>query len=265
LSVDTLPVRQFRAGLIKVEVHPSREAAGRAAAQAAAGALAELAAAGDTVAVIFATGASQFDTLAALTATANLPWDRVQGFHMDEYIGLAADHPASFRRYLRERLTSRVRMGAFHEIDGSAPDPERTAREYAEKLRAADPRLCLLGIGENGHLAFNDPGVADFHDPLDAKVVELDTLCRRQQLAEGWFSAIDEVPSSAITLTIPALMRVPKLIASVPGERKAAIVRRTIREEISTACPATILRTHPDVTMFLDQESAAGLDLDPET
>jgi glucosamine-6-phosphate deaminase len=263
LSVDTLPVRQFRAGLMKVEVHPSREAAGRAAAHAAAGALAELAATRDTVAVIFATGASQFDTLAALTATASLPWDRVQGFHMDEYIGLAADHPASFRRYLRERLTSRVRMSAFHEIDGSTPDPERTAREYADKLRAADPRLCLLGIGENGHLAFNDPGVADFHDPLDAKVVELDTLCRRQQLAEGWFSTIDEVPSSAITLTIPALMRVPKLIASVPGERKAAIVRRTIQEEISTACPATILRTHPDVTVYLDPDSAR--ELNPET
>ena len=260
MPVDTNTVKQFQAGLMKVEIHPSREAAGRAAARAAAAALKELAGGRPRVGVIFATGASQFETLAALTAMENLPWTRVRGFHMDEYVGLGADQPASFRRYLRERLTGKVRMGEFNEIDGSTPDPERTAREYAENLRAADPQLCLLGIGENGHLAFNDPGVADFHDPLDAKVVELDAMCRQQQLAEGWFATIDDVPARAITLTIPALMRVPKLIASVPGPRKAAIVRRTIEEEISTACPATILRTHPDVTVYLDAESASELD-----
>lgn len=262
MSVDTLPVRQFRAGMMKVEVHPSRQAAGRAAARAAALALSELTRVRDTVAVIFATGASQFETLAALTAMENLPWERVRGFHMDEYVGLSADHPASFRRYLRERLTGKVRMREFNEIDGGAPDPEYTAREYAAMVGAADPQLCLLGIGENGHLAFNDPGVADFEDPLDAKVVELDAMCRKQQLAEGWFPTVDEVPARAITLTIPALMQAPKLIASVPGPRKAAIVRRTIQEEISTACPATILRAHPDVTVFLDAESASELEQD---
>ncbi len=262
MSIDTLPIRQFRAGLMNVEVHPSREAAGRAAARAAALALAELAKVRDTIAVIFATGASQFDTLAALTSMEKLPWDRVHGFHMDEYIGLPVDHPASFRRYLRERLTGRVRMSQFVEIDGEAPDPERTARDYAARLRAADPQLCLLGIGENGHLAFNDPPVADFHDPLDAKIVHLDAMCRQQQLAEGWFATVDDVPASAITLTIPALMRVPKLIASVPGPRKAAIFRRTIDEPISTACPATILRTHPDVTVYLDPDSASLIELE---
>lgn len=245
---------------MNVEVHPSREAAGRAAARAAAVVLNELAAVRSTVAVIFATGASQFETLAALTAIEGLPWQRVLGFHMDEYIGLSANHPASFRRYLRERLVGKVSMLEFHEIDGNAPDPERTASEYGERLRAADPRLCLLGIGENGHLAFNDPPVADFNDSLDAKVVQLDAQCRQQQLAEGWFATIDEVPASAITLTIPALMRVPKLIASVPGPRKAAIVHRTIEEPVSTACPATILRTHPDATIYLDPESARELE-----
>lgn len=247
---------------MKVEIHPSRDTAGRAAATAAALAIRDLAASRQRIAVIFATGASQFETLAALTTMADVPWDRVLGFHMDEYVGLPADHPASFRRYLRERLTSRVRMHSFHEIDGNAPDPDRTARANAETLRAANPQLCLLGIGENGHLAFNDPPVADFNDPLDAKVVELDAMCRGQQLAEGWFPSIDGVPASAITLTIPALMRVPKLIASVPGPRKAAIVRRTIEEPISTACPATILRTHPDVTVFLDPDSASALELE---
>jgi len=151
-------------------------------------------------------------------------------------------------------------MNQFFEIEGDAPDPEQIARAYSETLRAADPQLCLLGIGENGHLAFNDPDVADFSDPLDAKIVELDRLCRQQQVAEGWFGSIDEVPGSAITLTIPTLMRVPRLIASVPGIRKAKIVRRALEEPVSTACPATILRAHPDVTIYLDLESASELD-----
>jgi glucosamine-6-phosphate deaminase len=256
LSFQASIARQLRAGRMKIEVHPSREAAGQAAAQAAAAAIVELADAREAIAVIFATGASQFATLAALTAMENLPWARVTAFHMDEYIGLPTDHPGSFRQYLRERLTSKVRMQGFYEINGNTSDPERTAREYGEALRAANPQLCLLGIGENGHLAFNDPPVADFNDPLDAKVVRLDAQCQQQQLAESWFPTIDDVPEAAISLTIPTLMRVPKLIASVPGPRKAAIVRRTIEEPVSTACPATILRTHPDVTVFLDPDSA---------
>jgi glucosamine-6-phosphate deaminase len=245
---------------VKVEIHASREAAGLAAAQAAAERLTDLAKGRDSVAVIFATGASQFSTLAALTSVAGVPWDLVRGFHMDEYIGIPADHPASFRRYLRERLTQKVRMKEFVEIEGDRADAEQTALAYADRLRTADPQLCLLGIGENGHLAFNDPDVADFADPLDAKIVQLDRMCRQQQVAEGWFGSVDEVPESAITLTIPTLMRVPKLIASVPGIRKAKIVRRALEEPISTACPATILRTHPYVTIYLDRESASELD-----
>ena len=127
-------------------------------------------------------------------------------------------------------------------------------------MLSENPQLCLLGIGENGHLAFNDPGLADFNDPEDMKIVALDGECKQQQVAEGWFKSINEVPSQAITLTIPALLRVPKLIVSVPGSRKAKIIDRTLREPISTACPATILRTHPDATVYLDEESAAELD-----
>lgn len=245
---------------LTVEVHPTRELAGQAAARAAADALLELRRTQDSLAVIFATGASQLATLAALTSTEGLPWLQITGFHMDEYIGLPVDHPASFRRYMRDNLTSRVPMRLFHEINGNALDPQRTAAVYADDLRAAAPQLCLLGIGENGHLAFNDPPVADFADPVDAKVVQLDDLCRAQQVAEGWFAAIDDVPESAITLTIPALMRVPRLIASVPGIRKAAIVRRALHDPISPACPATILRTHPNAAIFLDAESASELE-----
>lgn len=253
-------VKNLQVGNINVEIHSDSKAAGIAAAQSAANALRILAETRGSVSVIFATGASQMQTLDALTSIEGLPWDDVCGFHMDEYIGISADHPASFRRYLRERLTRKVSMKKFHEIDGSAPDPEKTADQYSALLRAADPQLCLLGIGENGHLAFNDPGVADFSDPCDAKIVYLDAACRSQQVAEGWFASVDEVAEAAITLTIPALLRVPKLIVSVPGHRKAAVIRRALSGPLSTDCPATILRTHPDTTIFLDLESAAELD-----
>jgi glucosamine-6-phosphate deaminase len=258
--VENVRAKHLQVEALKIEIYQNSQAAGVAAAQAVADALRELGKSGAAVTVIFATGASQLDTLDALTGMPGVPWDQVSGFHMDEYVGIADTHPASFRRYLRERLVQKVHMKEFFEIDGNAPDPEKAARAYAQKLRAAEPRLCLLGIGENGHLAFNDPGVADFTDPVDAKVVHLDSLCRQQQTAEGWFASAAEVPEAAITLTIPTLLRVPKLIVSVPGKRKGHIVRRALEEPISTACPATILRTHPNVTLYLDLESAKELD-----
>jgi glucosamine-6-phosphate deaminase len=252
-------VKHLECGKLKLEIHPSREAAGTAAAKAAAAALRKLGGTSESIGVIFATGASQIETLGALTEVDSVPWGRVRGFHMDEYVGMSDDHPASFRRYLRERLTNRVRMRDFLEVNGTTPDLTELCRDYAEQLRAADPQLCLLGIGENGHLAFNDPGEADFKDPVDVKVVHLDAVCRQQQFAEGWFNTFQEVPEEAITLTIPTLLRVPKLIVSVPGTRKARIMRRTLEEPISTECPSTILRTHSDATVYLDRESAAEL------
>jgi glucosamine-6-phosphate deaminase len=150
-------------------------------------------------------------------------------------------------------------MKEFNEIDGEAADLGQSCRDYAAKLHAADPQLCLLGIGENGHLAFNDPQFADFTDAYDMKIVTLDAECRQQQFAEGWFKSLDEIPKRAATLTIPALFRVAKLIASVPGPRKARIMFRTLTEPIATACPATCLRTHPDCTVYLDRDSAAEL------
>ena len=151
-------------------------------------------------------------------------------------------------------------MREFFEIDGSSPDHDSECRNYAERLRAAAPRLCLLGVGENGHLAFNEPAEANFHDPADVKIVTLDATCRQQQTAEGWFASIEEVPANAITVTIPALFRIPRLILSIPGKRKAQIVKRAFKEPISTHCPATVLRTHPDATVYLDLDSAAELD-----
>lgn len=260
MTTATSEIRRLKVGTLKLEIHPSSQAAAEAAAEAAAQALRELGQRETTFGVIFATGASQIATLRALTEIEHLPWDQVEGFHLDEYIAMPADHPASFRRYLRENLTRRVQMKEFFEIDGTASDIEQVCRDYTSKLRSINPQLCLLGIGENGHLAFNDPAEANFTDPLDMKVVHLDTLCRQQQAGEGWFNSFEDVPESALTLTMPTLFRVPKLIASVPGSRKAKIMRLTLEAPISTDCPATILRTHPDATVYLDMESAAELD-----
>jgi glucosamine-6-phosphate deaminase len=259
MDTKSVEVQQFQVGAMKLEIHPTRGLMGDAAARAAAEALKDLGRSNEIFAAIFATGASQLDTLESLTRIEGLPWDQVRGFHLDEYIGLPVDHLASFRGYLRRYLTSKVRMKEFFEVDGTASDPEQVCRFYAEKLRSSEPQLCLLGIGENGHLAFNDPGVADFDDPADVKIVHLDAACRKQQAAEGWFNTTEDVPEFAISLTIPTLLRVPKLIVSVPGSRKAEIMRRTLEEAISTECPATILRTHPDVTVYLDRDSAARL------
>jgi glucosamine-6-phosphate deaminase len=244
---------------MKLEVHPTRVAAGEAAARAVAEELCRLGQLRKDIGVIFATGASQLDTLEALISIPGLPWNQVLGFHMDEYMGLDENHRASFRRYLREKLTGRVAMREFFEMDGNAKDIDAFGREYMQKLNLADPQICLLGIGENGHLAFNDPHEADFNDPHEIKVVTLDNACKQQQVSEGWFENVDTVPKQALTLTIPTLCRVPKLIVSVPGSRKAEAIRRTLDEAIATDCPSTLLRTHPDVTVYLDVDSAAAI------
>ena len=250
---------QFKAGKISFQIHPTRSSAAEAAALATAEEIRRLDKLGTDIAVIFATGASQIDTLEALTAIPDLPWSRIQGFHLDEYVGLDENHPASFRRYLREKLTRRVNMREFFEINGNADDIEAFCEGYIKKLISAHPQLCLLGIGENRHLAFNDPSEADFEDPIAMKMVCLDKVCRQQQAAEDWFQSWEEVPEHALTLTIPTLFDIPKLIVSVPGSRKAQVVRRTLEEPLSTDCPSTLLRTHPDVTIYLDVDSASEL------
>lgn len=257
-SGNTEP-RRLHIGNLKLEIYPDGKTAGIAAGRSAAEFLRALASRLEDIGVIFATGISQLEILKELTSIRGIPWDRISGFHLDEYIGLPADHPASFRHYLRQNLTQRVKMRHFFEIDGTAADQQRECADYADNLRAHNPQLCFLGIGENGHLAFNDPGEADFEDPKDVKIVELEEVSRRQQLEERWFNTLAEVPKCAITLTMPAILRVPHLLVTAPGWRKAEIVRRTVEETISTDCPATILRTHPNVTLYLDEESASEL------
>ena len=257
MAIET-DVEKLQVGMLKLEIHSNTEAACEAAAKAVAASLVDKS--NSDIGVIFATGTSQIPLLQVLTAIRDLPWSRVFGFHLDEYIGIDASHPASFRHYLRVNLTERVNMREFFEIDGSSPDPAAVCRDYAQRLRAASPQICMLGVGENGHLAFNDPGEADFADPEDVKIVELDAVSRQQQASEGWFDSIDEVPKRAITVTIPALFRVPKLVVTILGSRKAHILKRVLTDEISPGCPATILRTHPDATAYLDRASAEELD-----
>lgn len=250
----------FAVGELAVRVFPD---AGALASAAAADAAAVLRQAIDTDGIahaMFATGNSQIGFLAALTdRSTDVDWSRVVGFHMDEYCGIPAEHPASFRRYLRERLLERVPIGAFHEIEGDAPDPETECQRYATLLGDHPLHLCCLGIGENGHLAFNDPPVADFGDPLAVKVVELDEVCRRQQVGEGHFPSLDAVPPQAITVTIPALLRAARVFAIVPEARKRGPVERAITGPISTECPASTLRTCSHATLFLDADSAGAL------
>ena len=205
--------------------------------------------------VIFATGASQFEFISELINHQGLPWAQVTAFHLDEYVGISNEHPASFRKYLRERLFDKLSppCAAVHYLDPS--DPE----SYARVLAAGDIDLACIGIGENGHIAFNDPPVADFNDPLLVKLVELDEACRQQQLGEGWFPSMADVPTHAISLTVPAIMRAKTISCVVPDERKADAVLHALTGPISTACPASILRDHPETHMWLDSASASRL------
>lgn len=254
------PARTFRVDALEVRVYPDQPALAAAAAREAADCLrAALARRGEARAIL-ASATSQIQFLAALTASPDLDWSRVTLFHMDEYLGLPADHPASFRRFLREHVAAKIRPRALHLIAGDAPQPLREIARYTALLEAAPVDLCCLGIGENGHLAFNDPPVADFRDPHPLKLVQLDEACRRQQVGEGCFPSLDAVPRYAYTLTIPTLCRAARLVCVVPERRKARAVRDALRGPIHETCPASILRRQSHATLFLDAASASLLE-----
>jgi glucosamine-6-phosphate deaminase len=244
---------------LTVNVYPDVGELARAAARDAADALrAAITQRGDAN-VMLATGNSQLVFLAELVTYSDVDWGRVTAFHMDEYVGLPPTHSASFQRYMRERVAAEVPFKEFHYLQGDTGDAEQEARRYAGLLRTHPLDLCCCGIGENGHLAFNDPPVADFDDPLDVKIVALEPESRRQQVAERHFATIDDVPEHAITVTIPALLRAGRVLAIVPETRKAAPVKAALEGPIATACPASYLRTQPQATLYLDAESAAQL------
>ena len=240
---------------LEVRVFPDRAEAGSAGAEIAAGIMrGEIARAG-RAAVVFASAVSQDPFLAALRAQ-EVDWPRVTAFHMDEYAGMAADHPASFRRFLRERLFDHVPVASFHGLDGEAADAEAECARYAGLLGEAKPCLVIMGIGENGHLAFIDPPVCDFKDPRDVRPVELDDVCRMQQVHDGAFARLEEVPRRALSLTVPFFLRVPRALVFVNGEHKAAAVQAALEGPIEEACPASALRRHPSAVLFLDPAAA---------
>ncbi len=208
--------------------------------------------------VIAATGASQFEFLEALMASSQIAWSKVVFFHLDEYVALPETHPASFRRYLKERIVARVAPAAFHFIAGDAQDPSAEARRIGALLAEQPVDVAFVGIGENGHLAFNDPP-ADFETGEPYLVVHLDDACRRQQLGEGWFEHFEDVPERAISMSIRQLMKAQEILCIVPDERKAEAVRDCLELPVSPLHPASMLQRHPRTTIYLDRPSASKL------
>ncbi|MCA9106034.1 MAG: glucosamine-6-phosphate deaminase [Pirellulaceae bacterium] len=244
-----------------MRIHVSESAAdmGALAAELGAAAIrAALAARGEAV-VILATGASQFEPLQSLASCPDIDWARVHAFHLDEYLGLGPEHGASFRKFLRERFVAKLPtpLGSFTELDGKA-DPSSECRRVGELISRVTVDVAFIGIGENGHLAFNDPP-ADFTTTEPYRVVDLDEACRRQQLGEGWFESLEAVPRQALSMSIREILRARKIICSVPDERKSAAVQGAIEGPLTPDCPASALRVHGDVELMLDRASASLL------
>jgi len=243
-----------------VIVSATRETCGQAAAQRAAQAIREAIDTSGAAAIIVATGASQFDMLAALVRAEGIAWPTVTCFHLDEYLGLPATHPASFRRYLTERFVDRLPEPprAFHYVNGEAADPEAECRRLGSLIREHTIDAAMVGIGENGHLAFNDPPAdVDTTDPY--LVVDLDEACRRQQLGEGWFPALDDVPRRAISMSVRQIMASKAIVCTVPDARKADAVQKTVEGPVTPDVPASILQEHAAAGLYLDTESASLL------
>jgi glucosamine-6-phosphate deaminase len=247
---------------METHVYPDKRATSEAAADRAASVLKWAIDRKGRANFVVATGASQFDFLDALTAREDIDWSKTAMFHLDEYIGLPADHRASFRRYLRERFTAEVDPGAVHWIEGDADDPRAECDRLNDVLRGRGIDAAFIGIGENGHVAFNDPP-ADFETRDPFIVVELDEDCRNQQVGEGWFDSVDDVPERAITMSVHRIMAAESVVCTIPGERKAPAVRECFGDEtIAPTKPASVLKEHPRAHVYLDEESASELDAD---
>jgi glucosamine-6-phosphate deaminase len=244
---------------VRIRILKDSEELGVAAAAEGAKAIREALKERGTARIILATGASQFDMLGALVSERGISWPDVECFHLDEYVGIPATHPASFRRYLLERFVNRLPEGvkSFRFLDTERPLDE-LRQEVGAAVAAAPIDVAFIGIGENAHLAFNDPP-ADFETEEPYLVVELDEACRRQQQGEGWFPKLEDVPKQAVSMSVRQILKANKIVCSVPDERKARAVRESLEEEVDPRVPASILRTHDDVTLFLDRESASQL------
>ncbi len=246
-------------GNASVQVYASVAAMGEAAAAEAAEIIRAAIARKGRARIVVATGNSQLALIGALVGRKDVDWKSVEVFHMDEYAGISADHPSSFRHWIRTRVEEKVHPAKVHYLEGDASDIDGEMARYAELLTAAPIDVAFVGFGENGHIAFNDPPVADFDDPAIVKRVTLDEGCRRQQAGEGHFSGIDAVPREALTITCPGLFRAEAWVCAVPDARKAEAVRGALEGPISTVCPASLVRRHRRASVYLDAESAGLL------
>lgn len=252
-------IKEFYTDKLHTRVFDTREAMGQCAGEEIAQKLRELLASRDQVNIMFGAAPSQNETLAALVSAGGIDWSRVNAFHMDEYAGLPKEHPASFRNYLDRHIFSLLPFRSVNLINGGAADIAAEAARYSELLEKMPLDICVLGIGENGHIAFNDPQVADFSDPFKVKLVELDERCRMQQVHDGCFECLDEVPRHALTVTVPAMFAAGTMICSVPAKTKAEAVKRTIEGPISAQCPASVMRLHSDARLYTDADAASQI------
>ena len=252
--------RNFRADQLNVYVYESRPKMGQAAASVIAAEIRRAIEQRGRAVVILASAPSQNEFLASLAQAPDIDWSRVTAFHLDEYLGMDDHAPQSFRKFLIDRLVNKVPLGQFHGLRGDAQDGAEEAKRYAKLLEENPPDLAVLGIGENGHLAFIDPPFCNFNDPEAVKVVQLDEVCRNQQVNDGAFASLDEVPRDALSLTIPTLMARPKLFAIAPGPAKRLAIKQTVEGLVGTTCPASILRKHKDAHLFIDLVAAEFLD-----
>ena len=245
---------------MKIDISDSKNEMGQRAADRAAAIICAAIAERDEARVIFASAASQFEFIEALLAHAEIDWSKVCGFHLDEYVGLAADHPASFRRFLKERLLAKLPcpVKSFTFVGGDAPDTAAECARLEAAIREKPIDLACIGIGENGHIAFNDPP-ADFETDAAYAVVALDEVCRRQQVGEGWYPDLDAVPTHAFSMTVPQIMAAREIVVVVPDDRKAKAVSMAVDGPLTNMCPSSILRTHPRCTLFLDKPAASLL------
>jgi glucosamine-6-phosphate deaminase len=252
-------IKSVEYDLLKIKIYNIRTEAGQSAALEGAAAIQSLLDKKEYVNIIFAAAPSQDDTLYELSQQKDIDWKRIRAFHMDEYVGFDANHSQSFGWYLNMHIFNLLPFMELHFINGTAQDTEKECERYAALIREYPPDIIFLGIGENGHIAFNDPGVADFHDSSLVKIVPLDHICRMQQVHDGCFASLAEVPTHAYTLTIPALTNARYMFCTVPRASKAEAVFRTVTEPINEDCPSTIMRSHPRAVMYCDSESAARL------
>ena len=244
---------------LEIRIFDTRQEMGETAAKMVADKIRELQQSQEFVNIIFASAPSQNEFLAALKEEKGIAWEKINAFHMDEYINLPNDAPQNFGYFLKVKLFDHVPLHSVSYLDGNAADVEKECERYAQLLRENPIDIVCLGIGENGHLAFNDPHVAFFDDPLEVKMVELDDACRQQQVNDACFETFEKVPETALTLTIPTLLKAKYAYAIVPGEKKAQAIYHTVAEDIREEFPSTILRKHPNAILFIDKASSGKL------